>query len=276
MSEGRVVAESRAEGTGHLVESKPVTFARVLASEWVKFRSLRSSWAVLAGAVFGMVLIALLIAYDTRHIRPNIQAADLSASSPLQGWYLGMYLIGALGVLFVTAEYGTGAIRSTLTAVPKRLPVLWAKLVVFVTVTLIAMIAASFVAFLAAEAFISHYRHGFSLGDPGVLRVFIGTGVLLTLLGMFGAGLGWIIRNTPGALVTYFAILIALPVVFASFLGGWGKAVAEYFPFYAGGSFVQTFRDPNTLAPWPGLLVVVLWVVVTLTIAAVLLRRRDA
>jgi ABC-2 type transport system permease protein len=89
-------------------------------------------------------------------------------------------------------------------------------------------------------------------------------------------GLGWIIRNTPGALVTYFALLVALPVVFATFLGGWGKTVAEYFPIYAGGSFVQTFRDPNTLAPWTGLLVVVLWVVVTLTIAAVVLRRRDA
>jgi len=276
MSANSVLSETRADGAGGLVESQPVTFPRVLAAEWVKFRSLRSTWLVLAGAVFGMVLIALLIAYNTRHIAPNIQAADLSASSPLQGWYLGMYLIGALGVLFVTGEYGTGMIRSTLTAVPKRLPVLWAKLVVFVAVTLVAMIAASFVAFLAAEAFISHYRHGFSLGDPGVLRVVIGTGVFLTLLGMFGAGLGWIIRSTPGALVTYFALLVALPVVFATFLGGWGKTVAEYFPIYAGGSFVQTSRDPNTLAPWTGLLVVVVWVVVTLTVAAVVLRRRDA
>ena len=276
MSTDSILSEPRPDAVTRHVESRPVTFGRVVKSEWVKFRSLRSSWAVLVGAVSGMVVIALLIAYNTRHIAPNIQAADLSASSPLQGWYLGMYLIGALGVLFVTGEYGSGMIRSTLTAVPKRLPVLWAKLVVFVTVTLIAMIAASFLAFLAAEAFISHYRHGFSLGDPGVLRVVIGTGVFLTLLGTFGAGLGWIIRSTPGALVTYFALLVALPVVFATFLGGWGKSVAEYFPIYAGGSFVQTFRDPNTLAPWPGLLVVVLWAVVTLTIAAVVLRRRDA
>ena len=276
MTANSVLGEARADGARGLVESQPVTFRRVVKSEWIKFRSLRSSWAVLGGAVFGMVLIALLIAYNTRHIAPNIQAADLSASSPLQGWYLGMYLVGALGVLFVTGEYGTGMIRSTLTAVPRRLPVLWAKLVVFIAVTLAAMIAASFVAFVAAEAFISHYRHGFSLGDPGVLRVVIGTGVFLTLLGVFGAGLGWIIRNTPGALVTYFALLVALPVVFATFLGGWGKTVAEYFPIYAGGSFVQTFHENNTLAPWPGLLVVVLWAVVTLTIAAVLLRRRDA
>jgi uncharacterized integral membrane protein len=276
MSATSLLGEPRTAAVTHRVASRPVTFARVVKSEWVKFRSLRSNWAVLGGAVAGMVLIALLIAYNTRHITPNIQANDLAASSPLQGWYLGMYLIGALGVLVVTGEYGSGMIRSTLTAVPRRLPVLLAKLVVFVVVTAIAMIAASFVAFLAAEAFIAHYRHGFSLGDPGVVRVVIGTGVFLTLLGMFGSGLGWIIRSTPGALVTYFALLVALPVVFATFLGGWGKTVAEYFPFYAGSSFVQTFRDPNSLAPWPGLFVVMLWVVATLTIGAVVLRRRDA
>jgi len=276
MSATSLPGETRTAAVTQRVDSRPVTFARVVSSEWIKFRSLRSSWAVLGGAVVGMVLIALLIAYNTRHITPNIQANDLAASSPLQGWYLGMYLIGALGVLFVTGEYGTGMIRSTLTAVPKRLPVLWAKLVVFVVVTAIAMIAASFVAFVAAEAFISDYRRGFSLGDPGVLRLVIGTGVFLTLLGMFGAGLGWIIRNTPGALVTYFALLVALPVVFATFLGSWGKTVAEYFPIYAGGSFVQTFRDPHTLAPWPGLLTVVLWVAGALAIGAVVLQRRDA
>jgi uncharacterized integral membrane protein len=134
MSANSVLSETHPDGAGHLVESRPVTFPRVLTSEWVKFRSLRSTWAVLAGAVFGMVLIALLIAYNTRHVAPNIQANDLAASSPLQGWYLAMYLIGALGVLFVTGEYGTGMIRATLTAVPKRLPVLWAKLMVFLAV----------------------------------------------------------------------------------------------------------------------------------------------
>ena len=56
-------------------------------------------------------------------------------SATLQGYYLGQLLIGALGVLFVTGEYSTGMIRSTFAAVPKRLPVLWAKLVVFVAVT---------------------------------------------------------------------------------------------------------------------------------------------
>jgi ABC-2 type transport system permease protein len=265
-----------ADGVGHAVESRPVTFPRVVKSEWVKFRSLRSTWTVLGGAALSVVIVALLVAYNITSLHSYVQANDLAASGPLQGYSLGMFLTGALGVLFVTGEYGTGMIRATLTAVPKRLPVLWAKLVVFVIITALAMIAASFVAFVTAEAFISLLSHpGHSLGDPGALRVVIGTAVFLTLVGVFGAALGWIVRSTPGALVTFFAILAALPVVF-EFFGRWGKTVAEYLPLNAGGSFIQSIHVSGTLAPWTGLLVLVLWVVATLAIAAVSLRRRDA
>ena len=95
-------------------------------------------------------------------------------SATLQGYYLGQLLIGALGVLFVSGEYSTGMIRSTLAAVPRRLPVLWAKLVVFVSLIAVSMIAVSIVAFLCAQAVIGLSRTGYSLTDPGVLRVVIG------------------------------------------------------------------------------------------------------
>jgi len=265
-----------AHGAGDAVESQPVTLRRAVMSEWVKFRSLRSTWAVLAGAVLSVVIVAWLVAYNITTLHSYVQANDLASSGPLQGYSLGMFLTGALGVLFVTGEYGTGMIRATLTAVPKRLPVLWAKLVVFVAVTATAMIAASVVAFMSAEAFISLLNHpGHSLGDPGALRVVIGTGVFLSLVGVFGAALGWIVRSTPFALVTFFAALVALPVVF-EFFGGWGKTVAEYLPLNAGGSFVQSIHVSGTLPPWTGLLVLVVWVAAALTIAAVTLRRRDA
>ena len=121
---------------------------------------------MLGGAVVGMLAISLLVAYNTRHLAENLDANDLVPSSTLQGYYLGQLLIGALGVLFVSGEYSTGMIRSTFAAVPKRLPVLWAKLIVFVAVTAVAMIGISLVAFLAAQAFISHYRTGYSLSIP--------------------------------------------------------------------------------------------------------------
>ena len=254
----------------------PVTFGRVLNSEWIKFRSLRSTVAVLGAAVLGMVVIGLLVAYNTRHLTANIQADDAVPSSPLQGYYLGQLLIGALGVLFVTGEYSTGMVRSTMVAVPRRLPVLFAKLVVFVVVTAVAMIAISVVAFVSAQGLISHYRTGYSLSQSGVLRVVLGTGVYLALVGLIGAALGWIVRSTPGALVAYIATILVLPVIFGNVLGTWGKDIAEYMPSEAGRSFVSSLREPHMLSPWTGLLVLMLWVVLGTVVAAVQLTRRDA
>ncbi len=232
---------------------------------------------MLAAACVGMVGIGLLVAYNTRTLTPNLAAGR---HRPLRrrcrGTTSGQLLMGALGVLFVSGEYSTGMIRSTLAAVPKRLPVLWAKLVVVVGVTLVAMEAVSFIAFLAAQKLLSHYRPGFSLGQPGVLRVVVGTGIYLTLVAVIGSMLGWIVRSTPGALVAYFATVLVVPVLMETVLGTWGKDIAQFLPTVAGASFSTSLRQPHTLQPWPGLLVMCAWVVVGIGVAAVQLRRRDA
>jgi ABC-2 type transport system permease protein len=175
----------------------------------------------------------------------------------------------------VSGEYSTGMIRSTMAAVPKRFPVLWAKLAVFVGVTAVSMISISVIAFISAQALIGRYRTGFSLADPGVLRVVIGTGVYLTLAGVIGAAIGWIVRSTPGSLVTYFAIIVVLPVLFANAFGTWGKDVAQVLPGAAGRTFVSSIREPHTLSPWLGLLVLLAWAAGGLTVALITLRRRD-
>ena len=259
-----------------LVRTEPVVLRRVVKSEWIKFRTLRSTLAVLASAAVGMVAIGLIVAYNTRHLTADLQPDDHVQSSTLQGYYLGQLLIGALGVLFVSGEYSTGMIRSTLVSVPRRIPVLWAKLTVFVTATAVTMIVSCIIAFVAAQALIGQYRTGYSLADPGVLRVVVGTGVYLTLIGVIGAALGWIVRSTPGALVAYIAVILVLPVLFGTVLGTWGKDVARFMPSQAGASFVTTIREPNSLSPWTGLAVLALWAAVGIAVAAAELRRRDA
>jgi ABC-2 type transport system permease protein len=260
------------------IEAQPVTLPRVIRSEWIKFWTLRSTWAVLGTAIVGMIVLGLVVAYNTRHLTSNLQANDISPSATLQGYYLGQLLIGALGVLFVSGEYSTGMIRSTLVAVPRRFPVLWAKLAVFVSVVAAAMIAVSVVAFVCAQALLSQYRAGFSLGGPGVLRVVIGTGIYLTLVGVIGGALGWIVRSTPGSLVTYFGVILVLPVLFGDALGNWGKEVAQFLPSQAGASFATSAPEPGSysLSPWVGLLVLVAWSILAIAVAAGLLRRRDA
>jgi len=226
--------------------ARPVTLPRVITSEWIKFRTLRSTLAVLGTAVLGMVLAAGLVAYNTRNLA-GIQAEDAAPSATMQGYYLGQLLIGALGVLFVTGEYSTGMIRSTFGAVPTRLPVLAGKLVVFTAVTLVAMVVSCLVAFLGAQAFISSYRTGVSLGDPGVLRIVIGTGVVLVVPGLF-----------------------------SSLLGQVGRDIGQYLPSNAGGSFIRSVPDTTSLSPWVGLGVLVAWALGLGAVAAVRVRRSDA
>jgi ABC-type transport system involved in multi-copper enzyme maturation permease subunit len=257
------------------VESEPVTTRRAIASEWIKFRTLRSTWAVLGVAVAGMLVIGIIVAYNTRHLTTILQPNDIAPSATLQGFYIGQLLIGALGVLYVTGEYSTGMIRATLAAVPKRVPVLWAKLVVFVAVTAPSVIVVSFATFLSAQGLLSHFRRGWSLGDPGVLRVVVGTAVYLTLIGVIGLFIGWIVRSTPGALVAYVSLVLVVPVLLET-LGHVGQNIGKFLPSSAGGRFAESIPDTYALTPWWGFAVLVGWVVVGLVVALVVLRRRDA
>ena len=176
----------------------------------------------------------------------------------------------------VSGEYSSGMVRATLAAVPRRLPVLLAKLLVFTLVVGTAMIAASIVGFLVAQAFLSGYRPTYSLSDPDVLRVVVGTGIYLTLIGLLGGAIGWIVRSTPGALVALFAIILVVPVLLLLFHGAWARHAGAWLPTGAGASFSTSLSDPDALAPWPGLAVMVAWVVAAYVIAGALLHRRDA
>jgi ABC-2 type transport system permease protein len=252
-----------------------VSLPRVIRSEWLKFRTLRSTLLILFAAMLAMVVFGAIIGHNTRN-PAGLDPEDLVASGPLQGYYLGQLLIGSLGVLVVSGEYSSGMIRATLAAVPRRLPVLAAKLVVFTAVVGTAMIAASIAGFLVAQAFLSGYRPTYSLSDPDVLRVVVGTGVYLTLIGLLGGAIGWIVRSTPGSLVTLFAIILVLPVLLLLFHGAWAEHVGAWLPTGAGSSFSTSLRMPGTLAPWPGLAVMCGWVAVAYALAGALLRRRDA
>jgi ABC-2 type transport system permease protein len=257
------------------VESQPVTVRRAVASEWVKFRSLRSSALMLAGACLGMVAIAMIVGWNTRTISTRLDPEDIVSSAVLQGYFLGQLLIGSLGVLFVSGEYSTGMIRSTMSAVPRRTPVLAAKTIVFTTVTSITIIPACVIAFIAGQAIISHSRTGYSLSDPGVPRLVLGTGIYLVCIGLIGAACGWLVRNTPGALVTYFALILVLPGIFGNVLGNWGKDIAQYFPSEAGRSFVSSLQLPYTLSTRIGFTVLIAWVIIGLALSAFSLRTRD-
>ncbi|WP_197026035.1 ABC transporter permease [Nocardioides sp. URHA0020] len=246
----------------------------MIASEWLKLRSLRSTLLVLAAAVVGMIVLGAVIAYNTRN-PAGLDPEDVVASGPLQGYYLGQLLMAALGVLVVSGEYSSGMIRATMAAVPRRLPVLLAKAIVFTTVVGISMIAAAVVAFLVAQAVLSGHRPTYSLSDGSTLRVVIGTGVYLTLVGLIGSSLAWIVRSTPGALVATYAVILVVPILLELVFPSWGNYIAAYLPTGAGQSFSTSLPAPHGLSPWIGLAVMLGWVLAGMSAAAVVLKRRD-
>jgi ABC-2 type transport system permease protein len=254
-----------------------VTQARVVSSEWIKLRSLRSTRWTLAVSVamtvgLGLLFSIFVVARWSAAERASLNPVSLS----LQGTFLAQLAIGALGILLVTGEYSTGMIRATMSAVPRRLPVLWAKLGVFGVVAGVASVTSALVAFLGAQAILASKHAGASLSDPGILRVVLGAGLYLTVVGLLGIALGFIIRSTAGAITTLFGILLILPVLGNVLPADWASHVIPYLPSNAGQAVMQLHSDPNTLAPWTGFGLFVGYAAVAVIVAAVLLRRRDA
>jgi ABC-2 type transport system permease protein len=249
-----------------------VTFARVIHAEWIKFRTLRSSWLTLGAAVALMVLIGVVIGTSTSS-SGGVDADFSDAASPVRGFLLTQLVVGVLGVLFVTGEYATGMIRSTFAAVPKRLPVVGAKAVVFSVVVLVAMVPASFAAYYGAQPFLPESVAS-SITDPGVFRAVAGVGVYLMLVGLLGAGIGWIVRSTAGAISMLVALVLIFPLLL-EFLGSWADSIAKYMPSNAGESFVTSGPVKDALGPYAGIGVLALWAAAAFVVAVVLVRRRD-
>jgi hypothetical protein len=176
----------------------------------------------------------------------------------------------------VTGEYGTGMVRASLAAVPKRLPVVWAKVAVFASVTFAVTTVASFIAFFIGQALLNSQGIGTTIGAPGVLRAVIGMGLYLTGIGLLGIGIGWIIRNTAGAISTVLGLLLVLPGIVEALPTSWGEHIAPYLPSVAGHEIALAHTPPAMLAPWAGFAVLLGYIALVTAIGAYLLQQRDA
>src|SRR6195952_3801604 len=260
------------------LDPPPVTLRRVLSSEWVKLRSLRSSWITLILAVAGLVVVAIvgeiLTNQDWSHMHPGELAHFNPVDQSLTGLNFSQLAIGVLGVLFITGEYGTGMIRSTLGAVPRRTPVLWAKALVFAGVTLVLMEISAFIAFLGGQAALG--SHGTTLAAAGALRATVGAGLYLTVVALLGVALGFIIRSTAGGIAALLGVLLVLPGILAILPESWQNTIGPYLPSNAGAALYDLHPESPPLSPWAGFAVFCLYAVIALAAAATVLRRRDA
>lgn len=258
--------------------SRPV-LADAVRSEWIKLRSVRSTYWTLTLTAVAMVGLGALFASRFTHLTPAEQASISPASYSLSGFFLAQLAVGVLGVLTMASEYSTGSIRATLTALPQRPTMLAAKAVVLLSVTAPVTVAASFAAFLVGQAILpaSVAAH---LDDPGVLRSVIGAALYLIVLGLGSLTLGALIRRASGAIATVVGLVFVLPGLVGALPSSW-QSVTRYLPSSAGQAIIGHTRfasasNRNLLSPWAGFGLFCTYVAVTAVAAAITLVRRDA
>lgn len=243
-------------------------FRHVARMEWIKLRSLRSTWWTMAIAVAAAAGIGIQAGASTSN---GAGAGDLTGSA-LSGAFVGVLVVSVLGVLVVTSEYSSGMIRSTLAAAPRRPVVLAAKAAVFGAVALVVGEVATFVSFFAAGMALRQGIPAPALSQPGVFRALVLTGASYCLIGLFGLGLGAVIRHTAAGII----VLVAGVYVVAQ-LGGKAVHLARYAPLHIMQNSLSTPQlRPDNLSAWAGTGMLCLYAAVALAVGGWLLSQRDA
>jgi ABC-2 type transport system permease protein len=264
-----------------LADRSRVTQARVALSEWTKFVSLRSTrWSLGVGLLLTIALPIVFGAVTASHWA-HMSAGERAGRNPLDialaGVNVAQLAIAVLGVLVITGEYSTGMIRSSLIAVPKRLPVLWAKIGVYAAVSFILTVPAVIIGFFASQSVLSrHHILQISFGDPGVARSLLGGALYVTLVGIFALGIGAIVRNTAGGIATFAGIFFVIPPLMNILPVSWNNAISQYLPSEAGRQLFSLHQGPHSLSPTMGGLLMLGYCALAVAVAAVLLVRRDA
>jgi ABC-2 type transport system permease protein len=253
-----------------------VTLRRVLAAEWTKLHSLRSTAWLLVVTALLVVTVGVASAVGAM---VGALPTDPATVDPLGGALTGIstveLLVAALGALAVTGEYTSGSVRLTLAAVPTRWPVLAAKAAVVAATVFMVVLAATVTAFLTASAMIATTGTSLSITAPGVARALVGAAVHLAFVGLLAVGLGWLTRSAVGTLAAVIGLLYVLPVVGFVLPADVAAVVVPFLPGNAGSALMQ-LQASGLLRPGAAAVVLVAWALLVLGAAAVVLRRRDA
>lgn len=274
----------------------------LMRSEWTKLRSVRSTlWSSVLVVILGIGIGVLA----TAETRANWSHTTHPGFDPTQTSLIGVLavqlVIGVLGVLVVTGEYGTGTIRATFSAAPRRPLVLAAKAAVFSFTALLLSEVVAFVSFFLGQAMLTAPATHATLSTPGALRAVVGCGLYLCVIGLLGVGLGVIIRHSAGAIGAFVGVLLVFPIIVSALPQSIINAVRRYEPLQIGHAMitvaavrsgvghvikavgphhhiliVRAGGGPATFSPWVGLGVLCGYVVAVLAVGTVLLVRRDA
>lgn len=271
-----------------------VSFGGIVVSEWIKLRSLRSTvWCYIILIVISIGLSPLMAFAFSTGVQPGAvvdfdTAQSIGAQVATASIGFSQLVISVLGALVITGEYSTGMIRSTLSAVPKRLPALFGKAAVFAVVTFVVSFIALIVGLLVALPVLGGADIAVDLTDGALWLTIVGGAGYLALIGLFSLAVGAIIRNSAGGIAASLGAILVLPTIISIFTvitqAEWVANLSNLLPSNAGARMfaypVELMQDQfmvgTPLEPWQGALVLLVWVAGLFVLASVLLKRRDA
>ncbi len=268
-----------------------VNFGRVLTSEWIKVTTVPSTVILIVSTVVMMVGLAALAAWAISITQqdlasaggpqggppPGFDPAEQAWMVPSSGLIFGQLLIASLAVVLIASEWATGMIRSTMVAVPKRMPALLAKNVIVAVVAFVVGAVSAFLSYLVAQPILGEDLD-FSLSTEGVLPSIINTGTYLAFIAVISMAIGTLLRNTAGGVVTAVALFFVVPVIIVNLLSGladWIPDAARFLPTNAGDQLVAITTESDALTQWEGGLVMGAWALVLLVVSLVVTQKRD-
>ena len=272
-----------------------LSFGRVLRSEWIKITTVPSTVILLACTLVVMVGLAALFAWSLQTAQAQLNSGgpapqmgppgepmpdigDLARTTPAAGTVFGQLLIASLAVVLIASEWATGMIRSTMVAVPKRVPALLAKNVIAAFVSFLVGALAALLSYFAVQPILGVEDLGFALTDDGVGASIINTGTYLALIAVISMGIGTLLRNTAGGVVTAVGLFFVVPVIVVNLISGladWIPDAARFLPTNAGDRLVAITAEEGALTQWQGGLVLGAWALVLLVASLLVARRRD-
>jgi ABC-2 type transport system permease protein len=286
-----------------MIQTQPVTILQVrepkarffdlCASEWIKLRSLRSTYWVLAFAVLATIFINL------NGVRSSLQYIDPPANprpmmpgekpwvydplwrslSSISGQLL-MLAGASFGALAVFGEYSTGLIRTTFAAVPARRGVVSAKIAMVALITTLLGFLVALVSFVGGQAIVKSHHVGMALHDPGAFRAIAGYALVMPVAALVGMMFGAVIRHATGTIVAVVAALFFLPAMFGGDRYRWVKEVSKLFPSSAEGRLTFWSHSNGNMGKWPpslthAWLVYLGWTVLSIVVTILVVKKRD-
>lgn len=260
-------------------------FRSFVTAEWIKLRTVRSTlYTLVAAAVaavgigaFACQRLAAELSGNTAPIKANGSVGGIDGiSRSLIGGAVAQLAIGALGVLVVSSEFGTGMIRASLSAMPQRRRWVAAKLLVFGAVSLVVGQLLTLVSFGVGQAILAPKHGGASLGDPAALRCVVATGIYISLVGLTGAAFGLIVRHTAGALSSLLGVLFVLPAIASALPSHLQNTVVRYLPETLGEQAATPHQLAHHFPAWGGIALMAGYAAVLIAIGTALVSHRDA